>query len=225
MGCSSVPAPLSLGPNSFVNWFHHALEETVFCIIKRGKESKISGLAPNEEVEGSVEELAALIEGGRVRAIGEPDVGFGAEERAPGCIVAEEFEAERAEDGGVEGVEGVRERGEAHLGVGEVKDEVLALVANVVVLEAEEEGEPVEEVHGAGVPSWGRGRTEVTDEAESGGGGAYFREAEGRVVGGVEGVMEGDDVVGLDVVVAMSDRHVIGVGNRECSTREDCAAF
>lgn len=46
------------------------------------------------------------------------------------------------------------------MSVGEVEDEVFALVANVVLLEAEEEGKPVEEVH-ARVPL--RGKDEVAD--------------------------------------------------------------
>lgn len=111
--------------------------------------------------------------------IGEPDAGFFGEVGAPGGVVAEEGFAEVAEDGGVEGIEGVWGWREAHLGVGEVEDEVFALVADVVVLEAEEEGKPVEEVH-VWVPSgW---EAEVADGAEGGGGGADFREAEGRVV-------------------------------------------
>lgn len=81
------------------------------------------------------------------RVFGDPDVGFVSEEGAPGGVVLEEFAAEAAEDGGVEGVNVVGRRGEVHLGVGEVEYEVLSLVANVVVLEAEEGTEPVEEVH------------------------------------------------------------------------------
>lgn len=44
------------------------------------------------------------------------------------CVVAEEFTSEMAEDGGVEGIDVVRRRLEAHLGVGEMEDEVFALV-------------------------------------------------------------------------------------------------
>lgn len=86
---------------------------------------------------------------------------------------------------------------------------MFALVANVVVLETEEEGEPVEEVH-VRFPS--RGETEVVDGTEGGEGGANFGETEGRVVG-VEVVVEWDDVVGFDVVVATNDWHIIGIGN------------
>ncbi|RYR46297.1 hypothetical protein Ahy_A07g032031 isoform D [Arachis hypogaea] len=53
-------------------------------------------------------------------------------------------------------------REKAHLSIGEVEELVLALVTDVIVLEVEEEGEPVEEVH-VGVPS-GR-EAEVTDGA------------------------------------------------------------
>ncbi|KAG4384530.1 hypothetical protein GLYMA_13G297150v4 [Glycine max] len=169
-----------------------------------GEEAKVGGLAPNEEVEGDVEKFAAaVVIGGVGFVIGEPDRGFGGEVVAPGGVVAEEFCAEGAEDGGVEGFGG---RGEAHLGVGEVEDEVLALVANVVGLEPEEEGKPVQEVH-----TWlpFRGAEEVPDGVEGGGGGADLREAEGWMVG--ERGVEGDDVVGLNVVVvAISDRHVMG---------------
>lgn len=54
--------------------------------------------------------------------VGDPDVGFAAEERAPVGVVVEELATEAAEDGGVEGVNVVRGRIETHLCVGQVED-------------------------------------------------------------------------------------------------------
>ena len=161
-----------------------------------GDEPEIGGFAPDEEVEGDVEEVEAVVVGVEVAvAVGDLDIGLGSEVGAPGGVVSEEGGAEGAEDGGVELVDGVGGRGEAHLGVGEVEEEVLPLVADAVVLEAEEEGEPIEEVH-VGVPL--RGEAEVADGAEGGDGGADFGVAEGGVVG--EAAVEGDDVVGFVAV-------------------------
>lgn len=155
-----------------------------------GHEPKIRGLAPHEEVETDVEKLPPRI-GAPIR---DPDVRFPPEVGAPAGVVPEELAAEAADDGGIEGVDVVGGRGEAHLGVGEVEDDVLALVADVVLLEAEEEGEPVEEVV-VRAPLDERGTAEVADGFESGGGGADLGVTEGRVVG--EEVVDGDDVVGL----------------------------
>ncbi|KAK9099733.1 hypothetical protein Scep_023163 [Stephania cephalantha] len=72
--------------------------------------------------------------------VGERGLGSGsrswisAEVGAPGGVVGEEAAAEADEDGGVEGVDGVGRGLEAHLGVGEVEDEVLPMVADVVAL-------------------------------------------------------------------------------------------
>lgn len=71
---------------------------------------------------------------------------------------------------------------------------MLALVADVVLLEAEEEGEPVEEVVVRTPLDVGR-TAEVADGFESGGGGADLGITEGGMVG--EEVVDGDDVVGL----------------------------
>lgn len=71
---------------------------------------------------------------------------------------------------------------------------MLTLVADVVLLEAEEESEPIEEVH-VRKPLRVRRPTEVADGAEGGGGGSDLGEAEGRVV--CEEVVDGDYVVGL----------------------------
>lgn len=109
-----------------------------------GDEAEISRLSPDEEVEGNVEELAAVVgRGGIAAGVRDPDVGFAAEVGAPVGVVVKEFAAETAEDGGVEGVDVVRGRGEAHLGVGQVKDQVFPLVADVVGLETEEGAQPV----------------------------------------------------------------------------------
>ncbi|KAK9108486.1 hypothetical protein Syun_024497 [Stephania yunnanensis] len=68
------------------------------------------------------EELAAEV-GGAWVGFGEPDLGFLAEVGAPG-VVGKEAAAEADEDGGVEAVDGLGRGPEAHLGVGEVEDEV-----------------------------------------------------------------------------------------------------
>lgn len=44
-----------------------------------GNESQVSGLTPNKEVEGDIEELTAVVGGGEFAAgVGNPDVGFAA---------------------------------------------------------------------------------------------------------------------------------------------------
>lgn len=186
-----------------------------------GDEAEVGGLAPNQEVEGDVEELSAVI-GGITAAvvIGDPDVGLLAEVGAPIGVVFEELLAEAAEDSGVEGVDVVRRRSESHLSVGEVEDEMLPLVPNIVALEPEEEGEPVEEVV-VRLPLGERRSPEVSDGEEGGGGGADLGEAEGGVV--VEEVVDGDDVVRLFLSwrsrrrlwrsVTVAKTHSIEIGN------------
>lgn len=162
-----------------------------------GHEPQVRGLAPDEQIESHVQQFAA--EGRDVDAEGggEPEEFVALPEvGAPEGVVEEELLAEGADDAGVEGV-GVPRRGvEAHLGVGEVEDQVLPLVADVVGLEAEECGQPVEEVGaGAGGPV-GEGRpAKVVDDLEGGGGGADLQEPEGGVVD--DGAVDGDDVVDL----------------------------
>ena len=171
-----------------------------------GEEAEVGRLPPDEEVEGDVKEFEAVVgRGVIVGAVGDVDGGFDKEVGAPGGVVTEEFGTEGAEEGSVEGFLG---RGEAHLGIGEVENEVLALVSDVVVLEAKEEAKPVQEVH-IRVPL--RGEAKVADRAKGGDGGTDLREAERRVVDG-RGV-EGEDVVWVVgivvVVVLMSVRHVM----------------
>ena len=69
---------------------------------------------------------------------------------------------------------------------------MLALVANVVVLEAEEEGEPVQKVH-VRSPLVVRRLPKVADGSERGGNGSDLRESERRVLR--EEVVDGDYVV------------------------------
>lgn len=97
-------------------------------------------------------------------------------------VILEEFAAEAAEDGGVQGVDVVGRGLEAHLGVGEVENKVLPLVPDVVGLEAEEEAEPIQEVV-MWVPLDVRGFAEVAGGAKGGLGGADFGVAERWVVG------------------------------------------
>lgn len=96
--------------------------------------------------------------------VGNPNVGLFPQIRAPLGVILEQLTAELPQNGAVEGVDIVRGRVEAHLSVGEMEDDVLALVANVVVLEAKEQGEPVEEVH-VGLPLGVWGTPEVSDGA------------------------------------------------------------
>lgn len=156
------------------------------------EEAEIGGLTPDEEVKRDVEELAPFVAG--ISTIRDPDVGLLSEVGAPGVVVTEELLAELAQNPGVEGVDVVRGRREAHLCIGEVEDEVLPLVPDVVLLEAEEEGQPVEEVHMRG-PLAVRRLAEFPHSSERSSDGADLREAEGGVVG--EEVVDGDDVVGF----------------------------
>ncbi|GAU27154.1 hypothetical protein TSUD_104630 [Trifolium subterraneum] len=97
-----------------------------------------------------------------------------------------------------------------------MEKKVFALIANVVVLEAEEKSEPIEEVH-VRLPF--RRMTEVADGADGGECGTDFGETEGRVVG-VEVVVEWDDVVGLEFgVVAVSGWHIIGIWEESVEVR------
>lgn len=130
-----------------------------------GDKAEVGGLAPNEEIEGGVEELAAGVGGDTAEAgVRDPDIGFPAEVGAPRGVAVEELLANAAHDGMVEDVDVVRRRLEAHLGVGEEEDEMLPLVADVVALEAEEGAEPVEEVEAVVPPGEGR-LTELPDGA------------------------------------------------------------
>lgn len=180
-----------------------------------GHESQVRGLAPDEKIERHVEELAARIRGGGA-AIGDPDVGLLPQVGAPLGVVLQQLLPEAADDGGVEGVDVVRGRGEAHLKVGEVEDEVLPLVADAVRLEPEEEGQPVEEVV-VGPPRREGRPPEVADGAEGGGGGADLGEAEGGVVG--EEVVDGDYVVDLLLAAAAAVGGAAGPGRRRRGRR------
>ena len=110
---------------------------------------------------------------------------------------------------------------------------MLALVADVVALEPEEEGEPVEEVH-VRVPLPERRPPQVADGAECCGGGADLGEPEGGVVG--EEVVDGDDVVRLFLPdrsgdrrrrlrVTLAETHSIGMGTLETVSFGVAVAF
>lgn len=101
-----------------------------------GYESNVTGLTPNQQEQRHVQQLAPEVVA--AAAPGEDDARLPAEVRAPGGVVVEQFAAEPPEDGGLERVNYVRRRLEAHLGVGEVEDQMLPLVPNVVDLEPEE---------------------------------------------------------------------------------------
>lgn len=183
-------------------------------------EPQVRSLAPDQEVEGHVEEFTAEL-GAAVATsavVGDPDVGFFPEVGAPGGVVFQELLPEPPEYAGVERVDVVRRRREAHLSVGEVKDQMLALVPNVVALETEEEREPIKEVVVL-PPLPERRSTEVADGAKRRGGGTDLREAEGRVVS--EEVVHGNDVERLFVAAGGGARRRRGtvaethsIGNR-----------
>ncbi|KAM4093404.1 hypothetical protein ACB094_06G113500 [Castanea mollissima] len=153
--------------------------------------AEISRLTPNQKEERHVQQLPPVV-GDGLAAIGDPDIGLLAEIGAPASVVPEELLPKLAQNGGVQGVDVVRRRREAHLRVGEVENEVLALVANVVALEAEEEGQPVQEVH-VRCPLVVRRLPEVSDGSERGGYGSDLREPERRVLR--EEVVDWDYVV------------------------------
>ena len=71
---------------------------------------------------------------------------------------------------------------------------MFTLVANVVLLEPEEEGQPIKQVH-VREPLSERRFTKVSNRVEGGGGGANLRVPERRVIG--EKVVDGNDVVGF----------------------------
>ena len=145
-----------------------------------GSETKVTGLSPNEEEQANVEELAAEeIVGGATA--GEDHVRFQAEEGAPGGVVAEELPPELPENAGVERVIDFGMLLEAHLRVREVEDKVLPLVPRVVVLEPEEQPQPVEEVH-LRLPRHVRVLREVADGAQRRRRGSHLRRPLGRVV-------------------------------------------
>jgi len=170
----------------------HVMEDKADAL---GNEAEIGGLAPDEEEERDVEELAAVVGGGGgLPAIGDPDVRLLAEVGAPGVVVAKKLLAEAAQNGGVEDVDVVRGRREAHLGVGQVEHQVLPLVPDVVVLEAEEEGQPIQEVHvGRPLPVWRL--SQVPHRSEGTRHCADLRKPQGRVV--CQQVVDGYDVVRL----------------------------
>lgn len=164
----------------------------VYITQTLGEESQVCGFAPNEEVEANIQELTAF--GVGVVAAGEADLRPLPQIRAPRAVILQELHAEAAEDAGVEAVGGGGRRLQAHLGVGQVEHQVFPLVPHVVALEAEEEAEPVEEVHGV-VPWVERRFAEVAGGAEGFGRGADLWNPEGRVV--EEEVVYRNDVEGL----------------------------
>lgn len=98
--------------------------------------TEVTGLAPNQEEQRNVKQLAAEIRW--VSPAREYHVRFQAEERAPRGVVVEELPPEPPEYAGVEGVHDGGGRIEAHLRVGEVENQMLPLVPRVVELEPEQ---------------------------------------------------------------------------------------
>ncbi|POO00072.1 hypothetical protein TorRG33x02_041990, partial [Trema orientale] len=144
-----------------------------------GGKPEISSLAPNQKIQSNVQQLPAVV---AVPAAVDQDAGLPAEVGAPEAVVLEQLPGESPEHGGLELVGDGRRRVEPHLGVGQVKNQVLPLVPDVVVLEAEEDAEPVHEVV-AGAPGHERRPGEVPDGPQGGGGGAHLGVPQRRVVG------------------------------------------
>lgn len=90
-----------------------------------------------------------------------------------------------------------------------MEDEVLPLVPDVVLLEAKEEAEPVEEVI-LRAPRGTRRPAEVADGAQGSAGSTDLGEAEGGVVGA--DVVDRDDVV-RGFLVATAGRGLAGPGS------------
>ncbi|RDX90626.1 hypothetical protein CR513_27489, partial [Mucuna pruriens] len=128
-----------------VQLVRHVVEDVADALRN---EAQVRGLTPDQEVQRHVEKLAAEVGVAAASAVvGDPDVRLLPEVRTPRGIVFQQLLAKAAEHAAVKSIDVVRRRREAHLSVREVEDKVLALVANVVALEAEEERQPVEEVH------------------------------------------------------------------------------
>lgn len=103
---------------------------------------KISRLTPDEEIECNIEQLPPLIVLPDARIV-DPDARSTAEIRAPPSVVLQEAAAKAAENVGGERVYVIRRRSEAHLSISEVEDEMLSLISNVILLEAEEVAKPI----------------------------------------------------------------------------------
>lgn len=76
----------------------------------------------------------------------DPDARSTAKIRAPASVVLQKAAPESAENAGVEGIDVVRRRSETHLSISKMKNKVLPLISDVVLLEAKEVAKPVEDV-------------------------------------------------------------------------------
>lgn len=186
-------------------------------------EAKICSLTPDQEVQRHVEQLTSkVIPGATAPVVGDPDVGLLPEVGAPRPVVFQQLPAEPPEHAGVKRVDVVRRRREAHLSVGEVENQMLALVPNVVTLESEKKRKPIEEVHVL-PPLPERGSSEVPNCPQRRHRRADLGEAERRVV--CEEVVQGNDVERLIVAarsagsrrrrVTVAETHSMGIQTLE----------
>jgi len=186
-------------------------------------EAKICGLSPDQEVQRHVEQLTSkVVTGATTPVVGDPDVRLLPEVGAPRPVVFQQLLAEPPENAGVERVDVVRRRREAHLSIREVENQMLALVPNVVPLEAEKERKPVEKIH-VRPPLPERRSSEVPDCPQRRRRRADLGEAQRRVVR--EQVVHGDDIERLFVAtssagsrrrrVTVAETHSMGIETLE----------
>lgn len=62
-------------------------------------------------------------------------------------VVFQQFPAEPSEHSGIESVDVIRRRSESHLGISKVKDYMLPLIPNIVLLKPKEKSQPIQQVH------------------------------------------------------------------------------
>lgn len=140
-------------------------------------EPQIRRFSPDEEVQRHVEKLSPEVDFAGSAVVVDPEVGLLTKVRAPRAVILEELFTETAEDSSIKSVDVVRRRSKPHLSIGEVEDKVLTLITDVILLEPEEESQPVEQVHVR--PPLAKRRTpEVTYGAKCCGGCTDLGEAE-----------------------------------------------
>ena len=107
---------------------------------------KIRRLTPYEKVKRYIQKLPVVVESGLL-SIRDPNVGFLPQIVAPIRVILQKLLPELPQNGSIQSIDVVWRRSEVHLSICEVKNKMLHLVPNIVLLEAEKEGEQIEEVH------------------------------------------------------------------------------
>jgi len=116
------------------------IAETLRC------KPEITRLTPHKQIQRHIKKLPPLFLLPDAARIVDPDARSTAKIRAPASVVLQKVAPESTDDAGVEGVDVVWRRSETHLSISKMKNKVLPLISDVVLLEAEEVAEPVEEV-------------------------------------------------------------------------------